>query len=94
MFLHRSSTSFTVVISYVDDLLITNNDFSVILSLKSALHQAFTIKDLGSLKYFLGIEVTRSSSGILLNQWKYILDMLQDAHMESCPLLLTLFLKA
>uniref|UniRef100_A0A803MDK1 Reverse transcriptase Ty1/copia-type domain-containing protein n=1 Tax=Chenopodium quinoa TaxID=63459 RepID=A0A803MDK1_CHEQI len=84
MFIKKDKKSFTLVVVYVDDLLITGNDSSAISILKSALHDAFTIKDLGSLKYFLGIEVSRSNSGILLNQRKYILDMLRDAHMESC----------
>lgn len=44
---------------------------------------AFTIKDLGLLKY-LGIEVSRTSAGIMLNQRKYILDMLPSAHMDNC----------
>ncbi|XP_021767835.1 uncharacterized protein LOC110732199 [Chenopodium quinoa] len=41
-------------------------------------------QDLGSLKYFLGIEVSRSGSGIFLNQRKYILDLLRDQNMENC----------
>lgn len=49
-----------------------------------SLHDAFTIKDLGNLTYFLGIEVTRTSSGILLNQRKYILDLLQDSNLQDC----------
>ncbi|XP_068336480.1 uncharacterized mitochondrial protein AtMg00810-like [Pyrus communis] len=47
------------------------------------LSSLFPVKDLGPLHYFLGIEVKRSSSGILLSQTKYILDLLSKAHMES-----------
>lgn len=55
------------------------------------LHEAFTIKDLGSLKYFLGIEVMRSSSKTLLSQRKYIKDIvnlfgLEDSKAVSTPL--------
>ena len=60
---------------YVDDLLITSNDVSCITLLKQQLHDAFTIKDLGLAHYLLGIELARSSSGILLNQRKYVLDI-------------------
>lgn len=43
--------------------------------------KAFKVKDLGSLKYFLGIEVSGSSSGIYLHQEKYNLDILADTRL-------------
>ena len=70
MFTMHTESAFTIVVAYVDDLLIAGNNLSAIQHLKDALHQAFTIKDLGALRYFLGIEVTRDSFGILLNQRK------------------------
>ena len=45
------------------------------------LDQAFSIKDLGTLKFFLGLEVARSSHGIHLCQRKYVLDILSDSGM-------------
>ena len=42
------------------------------------------MKDLGHLKYFLGIEVSRSSEGIFLSQRKYVLDLLQKTGMLGC----------
>ena len=45
-------------------------------SLKSFLHSQFHIKDLGMLKYFLGIEVMRGKRGIFLSQRKYVIDLL------------------
>ena len=42
--------------------------------LKEKLVDEFEIKDLGMLKYFLGIEFARSKEGICVNQWKYVLD--------------------
>jgi hypothetical protein len=46
--------------------------------LKLFLQQKFHTKDLGKLKYFLGIEVARSRKGINLSQRKYVLDLLEE----------------
>lgn len=46
----------------------------------------FAMKDLGPLGYFLGIQATQNSNGLHLRQTKYILDLLNRAHMtESKP---------
>ncbi|KAL6321002.1 hypothetical protein AAG906_010811 [Vitis piasezkii] len=71
--------SFTVVLIYVDDMIITGNDENVIAALKESLHTKFCIKDLGQLRYFLGIEVARSIDGISISQRKYTLDILDEA---------------
>ena len=42
------------------------------------------MKDLGPLKYFLGIEVSRSDKGIFLSQRKYVLDLLLETSMSAC----------
>lgn len=42
------------------------------------------MKDLGLLKYFLGIEVLRSKKGIFINQRKYIFDLLAEIGMIDC----------
>ena len=61
---------------YVDSIVIIGSDSKGILSLKSFLHNQFHTKDLGMLKYSLGVEVMRNKQGILLSQRKYVLDML------------------
>ncbi|GKB81534.1 ribonuclease H-like domain-containing protein [Tanacetum coccineum] len=49
-----------------------------------SLHQEFAMTDLGSLNYFLGISVTRDSSGLFLSQKKYAIEILDRAHMDNC----------
>lgn len=52
--------------------------------MKITLSQAFQIKDLGPLKYFLGLEIARSNKGISVCQRKYALDVLNDAGYLGC----------
>jgi hypothetical protein len=69
------------VLIYVDDLIITGSNGDSITQLKRSLQQQFSIKNLGSLKYFLGIEMATSCKGFFLNQCKYIIDLLKDVDM-------------
>jgi len=41
------------------------------------------LKDLGALRYFLGLEVARSKAGIYLSQRKYVLDLLYETNMTN-----------
>ena len=51
---------------------------------KDYIDERFTIKDLGSLKYFLGIEVARTREGLVLTQRKYIPEFLDDCGLQEC----------
>ncbi|KAM1480311.1 hypothetical protein ACFX2I_027472 [Malus domestica] len=86
LFVRDSSEGKLVVLIYADDLIVTGDSLTEIQRLKGLLHRKFAIKDLGTLKYFLGIEIASSSKGLLLNQRKYILDLLQEFNMlEAKP---------
>ena len=54
LFTCKKGKSFTALLIYVDDILITGNDLNAIIVLKKFLHNQFRIKDLGDLKYFFG----------------------------------------
>ena len=78
LFTKQHSHTFIALLVYVDDVIIASDDLSQIALIKSFLYDQFHIKDLGPLKYFLGLEISRSSSGINLCQRKYALDLLAD----------------
>ena len=66
------------VLVYVDDIVLTSNDTEVWNKFKAYLNICFNIKDLGSLKYFWGIEVARGSQDLFLCQRKYTLEIITD----------------
>ncbi|RVX14877.1 Retrovirus-related Pol polyprotein from transposon RE2 [Vitis vinifera] len=67
------------VLVYVDDLIISGNDSAALKTFKAYLSDCFKMKDLGVLKYFLRIEVAKSSASLLLCQRKYTLDIVSEA---------------
>lgn len=71
-------------------MVITGNNSDKIKALKEHFSKEFEIKDLSYLKYFLGIEVSISNSGIFLSQGKYILDLLKETWMSGCQRVNTL----
>ena len=81
---HSSEGKLAIIIVYVDDIILTGNHEEEIDSLKTSLMKEFEIKDLGNLKYFLGMEIARSKKGIVVSQRKYILDLLNETGMLGC----------
>lgn len=76
------------VLIYVDDLLICGNDVYMIQKFKDYLGRCFSMKDLGKLHYFLGIEVGRGPDGIFFSQRKYALDIVSDTeNLSAAPAL-------
>jgi hypothetical protein len=86
IFYHHSRNLVTILAVYVDDMIITCNDAVEIARLNKNLSKEFEVKDLGQLRYFLGIEIARSPEGIVLSQRKYVLDLLNETGMLVCSL--------
>ncbi|GAA0163206.1 hypothetical protein LIER_39553 [Lithospermum erythrorhizon] len=76
-FQSRTLGSINVLI-YVDDLILSGNNHTALCKFKEYLSRCFHIKDLGVLKYFLGVEVARNRKGLYLCQRKYTLDIIAE----------------
>ena len=74
----------TVLAVYVDDFIITGDDEKEIRNLKENLSRQLEVKDLGQLRYFLGIQIGRNPKGIVLSQRKCLLDLLSKIGMLEC----------
>ena len=99
MFTHTSTRGRTVLLLYVDDMILTGDDPAYISFVKQKLCETFLMTDLGHLRYFLGIEVTSDSRGYRLSQHRYTLDLiarsgLTDTRTVATPMELHLQLRA
>ncbi|KAK1417226.1 hypothetical protein QVD17_26351 [Tagetes erecta] len=79
LFIFLDGDSIMYLLVYVDDLILTGNKSTLLSNFTTRLHQEFAIKDLGSLNYFLGLEVMHTTKGLFLSQTKYANDILARA---------------
>ena len=84
LFIYSCHNQFLALLVYVDDIILTGSDLSLIDKLIKNLNTSFALKDLGDLHYFLGIEVFRDATGLYLTQSKCITDLLAKNHMINC----------
>ena len=83
LFINKSEDDMCIAAVYVDDIILTGPNLPLILSLKTHLHTIFSIKDLGPLSYFLGLEVTRLSNGIILSQRKITKELIAECELDT-----------
>ena len=76
LFVLRLQNHIVYLLVYVDDIIVTGSSDIMINNIINSLGQRFSIKDLGKLHYFLGIEVPRTQQGLHLMQRKYTVDLL------------------
>ena len=83
VYIQNYDGNFIIVVLYVDELLITGSTVASITTIKTALHSAFEMSDLGLLKQFLGLEIEQNIDGIMVNQSKYISYLLVKFNMAK-----------
>ncbi|GKE86541.1 ribonuclease H-like domain-containing protein, partial [Tanacetum coccineum] len=84
LFIYRHRIDTAYLLLYVDDIVLTASSEHLLQQLIHSLHQEFSMIDLGSLNYFLGISVTHDSLCIFLSQRKYATEILEWSHMVGC----------
>ena len=84
MFIKKTGSSFLCLLVYVDDIILIGNCSAKIECFKKVLDGQFKLKDLGDLRYFLGLEVARSQQGIFICQRHYALELLNETGFLGC----------
>ena len=84
LFYKRDGHNITLLIVYVNDMIVTGSNPIKIKKFRSYLAKEFEMKDLCALKYFLGMEVSQSKQSLFLLQWKCTLDFFVEIGNSAC----------
>ncbi|XP_050876666.1 uncharacterized mitochondrial protein AtMg00810-like [Lathyrus oleraceus] len=88
-FMHTSKGNIILVCLYVDDILLTGSCSYEIIKFNKVLMNEFEITDMGSMVYFLGMEIMYSKKGIILHELKYELELLKRFELTNCQTAIT-----
>ncbi|XP_019105451.2 uncharacterized mitochondrial protein AtMg00810-like [Beta vulgaris subsp. vulgaris] len=84
LFIDQNGSDLAYLLLYVDYIILTASSDALRQSIMTSLSTEFAMKDLRSLSYFLGIDVTRHAGGLFLSQRKYSPEIIERAGMASC----------
>ncbi|GJY10301.1 ribonuclease H-like domain-containing protein [Tanacetum coccineum] len=84
LFIYRQGTDTAYLLLFVDDIVLTASFETLLRQFIASLYKEFSMTDLGSFNYFLGISILRDFSGMFLSQKKYVVEILKRAHMVNC----------
>lgn len=84
LFVYKNGDDIAYLLLYVDDIVLTASSTPLLQRVIEHLRQAFAMKDLGPLHFFLGIKVTRNKHGFFLSQASYAEEILDRAGMTNC----------
>ena len=83
LFIYSQGSNLCYFLVYVDDLVITGNNSILVANIIKQLGDMFSLKDMGFLHFFLGIEVIPTRAGLFLSQYKYVRDLLANTSMSG-----------
>ncbi|GMI95449.1 cysteine-rich RLK (RECEPTOR-like protein kinase) 8 [Hibiscus trionum] len=86
LFTKGSGENLLVLIVYVDDIVLAGKHLEQLAIVKTFLQRHFKLRDLCTLRYFLGFEISRNSTGISLSHRKYALQLLEDTSVLASKL--------
>nr|GEY48519.1 ribonuclease H-like domain-containing protein [Tanacetum cinerariifolium] len=84
LFVYHQGLDIAYLLLYVDHIILTASSITLLQRIITVLHGEFTMTDLGSLNYFLGISAQRTKVGLFLFQSKFVEEILERAHMQHC----------
>ena len=83
LFIYSQGSNLCYFLAYVNDFVITENNSILVVNIIKQLGDMFALKDMGSLHFFLGIEVIPTRAGLFLSQHKYVRDLLANTRMSG-----------
>lgn len=86
MFTFKKGNHTTILLVCVDDIILAGTSLMKFDHIKLILVENFKIKDLGILKYFLGLEIAYFKEGIIISHRKYCLDLLNGTGLLASKL--------
>ncbi|KAE8666818.1 hypothetical protein F3Y22_tig00112491pilonHSYRG00346 [Hibiscus syriacus] len=84
LYVKHSTVDILIVFVYVDDVLVTGNNDVLVRNFKEEMMKVFEMTDLGTMAYFLGMEVRQDHQGVFICQRKYAKEILKKFHMVNC----------
>jgi hypothetical protein len=84
LFIYREGPIIAFLLLYVDGIVLTGNNSSFLTQLIHNLSKVFELKDMGTLSYFLGLQMPRSAKGLTVTQTKYATNLLTKHNMVHC----------
>ncbi|WVZ67439.1 hypothetical protein U9M48_016514 [Paspalum notatum var. saurae] len=89
LFILHNGSDVAYLLLYVDDMILFASSQALLQRIVTQLREAFAVKDMGPLRYFLGTEVHRDHHGFFLNQAKYTAELLDRAGTTNCKIATT-----